>query len=56
MNKARVLRVPECGYVVIGDGTYSEEEVVDVSAVDPGEIQQLEKEGFIEQISDDSFS
>jgi hypothetical protein len=42
-----VIKVPECGYVVIGKGTYGVRQVVDVERVDPKEIDDLLQDGFI---------
>jgi hypothetical protein len=41
MNRMRVRKVPECGYVPIGNGTYSLGAIVDVSNVNPAEIGDL---------------
>jgi hypothetical protein len=43
----RVIKVPECGYVVVGQGTYQLGQIVDVSTVAPEEIDDLLQEEMI---------
>ena len=51
----RVLKMPECGYVVIGDRTqnYSVGEIVDVSEDDQEDILNLIKDEFLEEVSEE---
>ncbi len=54
-RKVRILKVPQCGYVVIGRGTYHEGQIVDASAVDPEEVKNLLQDGYIEEIGERSL-
>lgn len=49
-GKIRVIRVPECGYIVLGRGTYGIGNEVDVSKEDEGEVNALVRNGYIEYI------
>lgn len=51
----RVLNMPECGYVVIGDRTmnYSIGDVVDVTEDDQDDIKNLIKDKFLEEIPEE---
>lgn len=50
--KIRLLKVPPCGYVVIGRGTYPGGNIVDVSNVDPEEVKDLLEKKYIEEYDD----
>ncbi len=51
----RILKMPECGYVVIGDRTmnYSVGDIVDVSEDDQEDILNLIKDEVLEEISEE---
>lgn len=51
-SKVLVTKVPPCGYLVIGHGTHSVGDVVVTSQVDPAEVAQLLKDGYIKGVSD----
>ncbi len=48
----RVLKIPECGYFVIGDRTkdYSVDEIVDVSEYDQEDILNLINDKFLKEV------
>lgn len=53
-GKVRVVKVPECGYVVLKMGTYTGTfplgKEVDVSKCDEDEVNVLLKQGYIEWV------
>ena len=51
----RVIEMPECGYVVIGDETrnYSVGDIVDVSDDDQVDIRQLIEDKVLEEITEE---
>lgn len=51
----RVLKMPECGYLLIGDRTkkFSLREIVDVSKDDQEDILNLIKDKFLEKVSEE---
>lgn len=51
-SKVVVVKVPSCGYVVVGRGTYNVGHVVDTSGIDPAEIAWLIDDGYIRVLSD----
>lgn len=51
----RILKMPECGYVVIGDRTinYSVGDIIDVSEDDQEDILNLIKDKVLEEVSEE---
>jgi hypothetical protein len=49
IKKIRVVKVPEAGYLVIGDRTFSLGDELDISApfLDPDEVRTLVKRDYI---------
>jgi hypothetical protein len=54
-HDVRVCKVPECGYVVIGRGTYELGLVVDVSHLNRDELKQLFADGYVKDVKDEDF-
>jgi hypothetical protein len=45
-----VVKAPECGYIVLGTGTYCVGAKVDVFQSDEDEVRRLLKDGYVEWV------